>query len=288
MRKKIEWDLSEPKSDSPAATAGIETKQGRWRDAVFSKPIPRLKFTEERTWLRFFPTIKGGENKGGENTGLFTGRELYDLPGIATWVRLSKADDILQAVRIWFYQNRREALYSKANPKGHRFWGKPTGFQWAILPNAPEGERLKMARLSLYEGDRGGSPGLGHTLVELSREVDVEPGSPTQGQLVHGDLQHPETGRQVLITRTVGGEYASYKASVGKQPVPIAPLIEGLTEPEQELLAPVESLFKVPTREEQIGWIKAYLGDGFPEEALADRKAPPVVAQPDEADQIPM
>jgi len=267
-RKQIEWaaptDAAKPldltKTEEKKATEGT----GFFQDLIFkdkSYAAARLKFLEEKTWIRILPPVTGGKNEG-----VLKCVEVYEM-GNRKWVRTPGRDPVTD-VRVWFYKNRKEEVYSKANPGGIKLWGKPTGVAFALLPNNPPAERLKVILASLYAGDRGGTPGLGHQIVTLANEVDAEPGSETLGQRTHGDITDPTAGRLVLVTKTTGGEYASYKASIGKTPAPVAPLLADMSDEDLQKIKPLEDLIFQPSYEEQVQYLRDYLGEAFPEEAL--------------------
>ena len=121
----------------------------------------------------------------------------------------------------WMKQNHPDGLYSKANKEGGiRLLSDPMSLFWAIIVR--EGEK-PLARLFLgsgYDGARGGAPGLGYDIWQLTRELD-EDGKPV------ADVTNPAEGRMICVEKTMpkGSRYPSYSLRVGRQPAPIADLL---------------------------------------------------------------
>ena len=265
MKQTIEW--ATPKKD------GFKALENTGRESKFTDHsfIPAARERKARlnsgvTWLRILPAIKGGENRG-----VLYPVETYEA-GFNKWIKPEVGRDIVTDVRVKMYEKNRAALYSKANPNGIKLWGKPTGLAWAIDENAPKGKRLVLLALSMYDGQRGGSAGVGFQLCTAAAEKDNEPGSKTMGQPIHGDITDPEAGRLVKITKTTGGEYAQYTAAIGKNPAPIADYMAMLTEEELALIVPLESVINPVGEQDVINWLRAYMGPDFPEEVLEPRK----------------
>ena len=126
-----------------------------------------------------------------------------------------------------------------------------------ILPANEEGDRLKLLNLSAYPGGRG-TPGVGYQLIDLAAQLDSEPGSDTEGQLMHGDITDPEAGKMVCLDKKGEGEGTSYSMRVGKKVSPVD--LSLLTDAELELIKPLEECVHVPTKEEQERWLSAYIG----------------------------
>ena len=117
----------------------------------------------------------------------------------------------------------------------------------------------------MYDGKYGGSTGLGFDIVKNATVRDNEPGSPTLGQLVHGDITAEDKGKLVCIEKSVpevgDTKYASYSSRIGKAEAPIKDFLSKLTDDEYDKLVPLDKVLRIPTEEEQKQYLLAYIGE---------------------------
>jgi hypothetical protein len=282
MKKKIEWSTSTNKI-SPIEKP--QTEPSGFQSAVVK---PEFGSRKQRlnvgvNWLRFLPAIVGSKEDW------MMPVECYNMDDIAEWAKPSQENDLVAKVQNWLRKNAPEKLWDKEKKTGYRLWPKKQGIAWAIDQHAEEGKRLCLFRSSLYGGEYGGTPGLAYTIKTTAEAVDTEPGSPTAGQKIHGDITDPGAGRLVKVEKVQPpgkDSYPSYRVAIGSQPAPLETIIELLTDEEHDLLCKLEETVHEPTIEEQAKWLRAYLGPDFPEEILGGKPKPKPTAE--EEDEIPM
>lgn len=258
MKREIAFQTAPTNAPSPIAPR--EASGPTWQDNTFLPQFKdrTLKFKQKLTWLRFLPAITGSQY-----TWLMPFGQIKDDEGrFPAFVDPAFAGQpsVFNHAQNWLRKNAPEQLRKKdVNPRGFKMYPAKRGIAWAIVDGAPEGERLKLLHVSLYDGQFGGAPGMGHRLFDLAESVDNEPGSPTIGQKIYGDITHPETGRLVKIDKTDGGEFANYNVGMGTK---VAPLdLEGLTDEEHNLICPLEKTLAIPTEEEQKGYLRRLVGE---------------------------
>jgi hypothetical protein len=218
----------------------------------------QVKFQAPITWLRVIPAITGSQHQW-----MMKFKRFHDDEGrFPTFVDPSTfgLPSVFERALQWFRKNDPTALYRKENPRGFRFYPQDRGLLWVVDVNGEDGKRLRLLNASLYDGERGGSQGLGYQVWAKAHEVDSEPNSPTQGQPVHGDITKPEEGRLVGIEKSQTGEakFTSYSVRIGKSASPLD--MSSLTDAEYELLVPLEQTLHVPSEEEQKAHLLAYIG----------------------------
>lgn len=269
MSKTIEFVNNAGKAPDPIN----KTRELSFRDLTFKDEYKTrvTKFTQGLTWLRFLPAIKGSVYDW------MMPLEIHQDVGGVTFVSPktfdSNALSAFDIARIWFQRNNRAVLASKdTNPNGFRLYPKRAGISWVVEEAAPEGERLKLFYRSLYDGTRGGSTGLAYNVRREADARDNEPGSPTAGELIHGDITDPNAGRQVKIERSLGekSEYANYKVGIGKNTAKIEHFLAQLTDDESNLIIPLERTLHIPSDEEVKDILRRYIGDGFYREIFTE------------------
>jgi len=269
--KKIEFvnntGLSRPEPVS-------KTRELAFRDLVFKEEYKgrKCRFGQGLTWLRFLPAVKPSVYDWMMPVDIHR-----DINGV-TFASPRSLDSNVQTpfdiARMWLYKHNKGALSSRdKNPNGLRLYSQRYGIAWAIEEAAPEGQRLKLFYASLYDGVRGGTTGLGYNVRREADARDNEPGSPTVGQLIHGDVTDPTSGRLVKVERapTEKNEYASYKAGIGKNPAPVEHFLNLLTDEEMELITPLENTIYIPSEQEMLDILKRYIGDEFYEQIFTER-----------------
>lgn len=261
MRPAIEFINNAGKAPDPIA----KTREAlTFRELVLKEDYKdrKTKFGQGLTWLRFLPAIKPSlydwmmpiQVHADINGVTFTSPKTLD----------SNAQSCFETARIWLQRHNKSVLASKdKNPNGFRLYDKRYGISWAVEEAAPEGERLKIFYASLYDGSRGGTTGLGYNVRREADARDNEPGSPSVGELIHGDITAPQAGRLVKVEKTPSdkSEYASYKAGIGKNPAPLDHHLSLLTDQEMQLLTPLENLIYIPSEEEQQDILRRYIGE---------------------------
>lgn len=258
MRKEIEFINNSGVAPDPIQ----KTKEVAFREIVFKEAYRsrKARFTQNLTWLRFLPAIKPSvydwmmpiEVHRDINGVTFTSPKTLD----------SNNQSCFDIARIWFQKNNSMLLSSKdKNPNGYKLYPMRFGVSWVVEEQAPEGEKLKLLLASLYNGERGGTTGLAYNIRKEADARDNEPNSKSAGQLIHGDITNPTTGRLVKVERLAGGEYASYKAGIGKNAAPIDHFLAQLTDEEMNLLCPLESTLYIPSEQEQHELLRRYIGE---------------------------
>ena len=236
----------------------------------------QLKFNQKITWLRFLPPIKGTEYGWLMPFNVFKAVEGQSHPTFVDPESFGKPSVWAQA-RAWFAKNAKDQLMKKdINPNGFKLRSTPRGLAWAIVSDAQSGESLRLLNTSLYDGKYGGSTGLGFDIIKNAEVRDNEPGSPTMGELVHGDITAPEKGKLVCIEKSVPevGEtkYASYSARIGKTDAPLQTYLDKLTDGEYDKLAPLEQVLRIPSEEEQKQYLLAYIGETWYRKIFPDKE----------------
>lgn len=262
MKKPIEFINNEGSAPDPIG----KSREAGFKDIVCKEEFRDLaiRFRQGLSWLRFLPSVKGS---------LFEWMMPLDIhQDIAGTTFASprsfdpNAHSVFEAARLWFRRHKPDALYSKeGNQNGLKLYPKRVGASWVIEEQAPEGERLRIFIRSLYDGSRGGTTGLAYNILREAKSRDNEPGSPTVGQLIHGDIIEPTGGKLVKIERMQSdkSEYANYKIGIGKNPAPINHFMALLTEKENNLIVPLEKTIYIPSEDEQKEILRRYIGDNI-------------------------
>lgn len=236
----------------------------------------QLKFNQKITWLRFLPPIKGTEYGWLMPFNVFKAVEGQTHPTFVDPESFGQPSIWAQA-RAWFMKNAKDELMKKdVNPHGLKLRSTPRGLAWAIVSDAAEGQSLRLLNTSLYDGKYGGSTGLGYDIIKNAEVRDNEPGSPTSGELVHGDITAPDKGKLVCIEKSVPevGEtkYASYSARIGKSEAPLQTYMDKLTDSEYDKLVPLEQVLHIPTEDEQKQYLLAYIGESWYRKIFPDKE----------------
>lgn len=218
---------------------------------------------DQTTRLRFLPAIAGS------TLNWMAPIDYYPVGSTSLLVPTDGTKDLIKEANFWLRKNNPEAVYRKkgklgkdddGNENGVKLWPKKLGIAWAVNEQAPEGERLRVFSKSLYDGEFGGSTGLAYNIVREATSVDDEPGSATKGELLHGDITDPATGRFVKIDKAKGGEFASYNVSIGKVAAPMDAVMAVLTDAEVDMICPIDNILHSPTEAEQIAALTRYIG----------------------------
>jgi len=202
----------------------------------------RYKFPIGTTWFRIVPALKASEKPwmlGVHALNYSGGRHAHPRtinPG---------AKGVFDHAYIWCKEHKKEALYSKSNKEGYKLLADPVCLFWMLVEeNGKTIARLLIA--SGYDGSRGGVPGLGHQIWQLSEETD-EDGNPTVNPA------DPDTGAQICIEKkqSPGARYPSYSLRLGRVPAPMADMLAKMDPEEVAALAPLEQVVHLPTEEEE-------------------------------------
>jgi hypothetical protein len=218
---------------------------GSYRDLVLKPEYVerRFKFPVGATWCRIVPALQGSTK------GWMLGIHALDHPnGRHVHPRTLEPGEksVFDHAYRWIKEHRPEDLYGKHNKEnGIRLLPDPVCLFWVLITeNDKTVARLILA--SGYDGSRGGAPGLGHKILQLSRERAED------GELV-GDPKDPINGPQICVEKkqTPGSRYPSYSLRMGRVPAPIEELVAKMEPSEVDVLTPLEDVVHVPNREEE-------------------------------------
>jgi hypothetical protein len=216
----------------------------RYQDLVLKPGFAerKYKFPTTATWFRVVPALPGSER------GWMLGVHVLQYSG----GRHAHSNSIIRGAKSvydhaygWLKENRPDALYSKANKEGFRLLTDPYYLCWIIV----EEEGKPVARLLLakgYDGSRGGTPGLGHQILQLPEEVD-EDGNPL------GDPADPVKGAQICVEKrqVAGSRYPSYRLRRGRVAAPYDEMLARMDPQEAAALTPLERVVHLPDEEEE-------------------------------------
>lgn len=204
----------------------------------------RFKFPTGTTWFRVVPALRDS------NKGWMLGVHALQYPGgrhAHPRTITSGAKSVFDHAYGWCKDHKPEALYSKANKatNAYRLLADPVCLFWMIT----EIDGKPVARLLLesgYDGSRGGTPGLGHQIWELSQEKDEK------GNRI-GNPADPEAGAQICVEKKQGAgtRYSSYTAKMGRVVAPISELLGKIDPEETAALTPLEEVIHHPSEEDE-------------------------------------
>jgi hypothetical protein len=259
--------LNVPQSGASHQNGGSQS--GKFRDLTlkpaFAKRVHR--FVPGLTWIRFLPAIKGSRSSWMHRF------QQYAFPQ-SKFVDAGR-DNPVEVAKQWLRENEPKALYTKAEKTGFKLWSKEMGIAWIIDVAAPKGQRLKIFLSSLYDGVRGGAPGLAFRITDKVMEVGSEPGSANFGQRIYPDITDPREGRLVGVTRQGTDQTTSYDCKIGSAPhgLPNELLCELLTDDELEMVVPIENVLATPDESTVEELLRDYIG-----KELCDRMTVPAAA----------
>ncbi|MEI6870677.1 MAG: hypothetical protein WCL08_00205 [Verrucomicrobiota bacterium] len=271
--RTIEFETSKEGKPDPLAPPVTTGGVSKFKNMIFKGEAWKLqkKFTQQLSWLRFFPAIKGSQYDWMIRLNVF--RDKGGVTFVCPTSFDPNATDIFSVASIWLRKNNPKPLYrgaknkdgspnAESNPDGLKLWSTPYGAAWCIDDGEEDGSKLRLYFASLYDGSRGGTAGAAHNIVKASEERDNEPGSPTVGQAIHGDITNPAAGRLVKVERSKGdkSEFPSYSIGIGKSAAPLMPLVEKLTDAETGMIAPLEDIIYIPTQDELHAILRGYIG----------------------------
>ena len=216
----------------------------RYQDLILRPEFASRKhtFPAAATWFRVVPALPGSQRDW------MIGINALQHPG----GRHCHCNSIIQGGKSvfdiafgWLKENRKDALYSKANKEGCRLLSDPYYLCWILV----EEEGKLVARLLLangYDGSRGGAAGLGHQILQLTKEVD-EDGNPL------GDPADPSTGAQICVEKrqVAGSRYPSYRLRMGRVAAPYEEMVARMAPEEVAALTPLEQVIHLPSEEEE-------------------------------------
>jgi hypothetical protein len=227
----------------------------------------QLKFQQKITWLRFLPAIKGTQYEWILPFNVYKAPEGQTHPTFVDPKSFEKPC-VWDYAQNWFRKNAPEQLQKRdVNPHGFKLRSTPRGLAWVLVSGNESGNILKLLNVSTYDGSYGGTTGLGHSIKQEAFLRDNEPGSPTAGELIHGDITEPEKGKLVCIEKSIpetgDTKYASYTARIGKSDAPLSDLYEKLTDEEVDKLTILENVIRIPSEDEQKHYLRQYIGDSW-------------------------
>lgn len=262
MKRKIEFETNQTESVLAATTKPATKTKSFDETYIQTHRGIQLKFERKVTWIRFIPAIRGSSEGP-----IFTFSRYHDQDGkFPTFVdpELYQGESVFAHASKWLRKNKPEVLASKKNPDGWlRLYPQARGLAWVVDAEAEKGKRLRLLNLSMYDGSRGGNPGLGFQIVSEANAVDDERGSPTYGEPLNGNIFDTEAGREVGITllkpATGDSKFANYSVKIGKTDKKLD--LDCLTDEEFDLMKPLETLIKKTSVAEQKEYLKQYIGE---------------------------
>jgi len=248
QHKRIEFaaDAAEQTTTTTTSpsTPWKKERESRYQDLVFKPEYAdrKLRFPLGQTWMRILPALRGSVN------GWMLGIHALEFDGgrFAHPRTLKKnARCAFDHAYSWANANAPQSLYSKANRQGVRLLTNPFSAFWAAV----EEDGRTVARLffgSAYDGSRGGVPGLGWQIYQMSQQRDEK------GTLV-ADPAHPTKGGLVGVEKvqTKGAQYPTYRLQLGRQNAPADEAIVKMDEAELGALVPLEDTIRLLTPEEE-------------------------------------
>ena len=225
---------------SPWTSPGKSNYQDQLLKPEFA--AKRYKFPVGTTWFRIVPALCGssrGWMLGIHALNYASGRHAHPKtikPGTKS---------VFDHAYGWCKDNIKESLYSKMNKEGFRLLADPICLFWMIVEeNGQLNARLLMA--SGYDGSRGGTPGLGHQIWKMTKEVDED------GNLI-GNPAHPTLGAQICVEKrqTPGTRYPSYSLRLGRVAAPINEMLAKMDPEEVSTLIPLEQVVHLPSVEDE-------------------------------------
>lgn len=253
MRNTIEFQ-----SGDNVASPTPNTKTQKWSDETYQEDYSgiQVRFDTGLNWLRIIPSIKPSQF-----AWMMPFKRYHDKEGrFPTFVdpTFFGVKSVFESARWWLKKTHPDRVFNKTQPNGIRLFPQERGLCWVLDTKGEAGRKIRLLNTSTYDGARGGSVGLGAQIHNLAEAVDKEPGSPTLGQKIYGDITDPEAGRLIGIEATKGGEYTSYAVKIGNNAHRLN--LEDCTDEEVSLLVPLEKVLKQVTEEEETKYLAALLG----------------------------
>ena len=225
---------------SPWASPVMSTYQDKILTPEFA--AKRHKFAIGTTWLRIVPALPGsikGWMLGVHALNYAGGRHCH--PKTITPGAKSAFDHAYG----WCKENSKESLYSKANKEGFRLLTDPLCLFWMIT----EIDGKLTARLLLesgYDGSRGGTPGLGNQIWQLTQEEDED-----GNRLINP--ADPKSGAQICVEKrqVQGSRFANYSVKRGRVPAPVNEMLAKMDAEEVDALVPLEQVVHLPSEKEE-------------------------------------
>lgn len=247
QRKTVEFatdSADQTKTKTSTGTPWKRERESSYQDLVFKPEYAarKLRFPVGQTWLRILPPLRGSVH------GWMLGIHALEFEGgrFAHPRTLKKnAKCAFDHAYSWAQENCPQALYSKANKGGVRLLTNPFAAFWAAVEE--EGRTVASLFLgSAYDGSRGGVPGLGWQIWQLSQQRDEN------GDLI-ANPAHPTDGVLVGVEKvqSKGAQYPSYRLQLGRQRVAADESIEKMAQEEVAALAPLEETIRVLSPEEE-------------------------------------
>jgi hypothetical protein len=231
-------------SPTPCVSPWASPVMSSYQDKILTSEFAakRHKFAIGTTWLRIVPALPEsvmGWMLGVHALNYVGGRHCH--PKSITPGAKSVFDDAYG----WCKKNCNELLYSKANKEGFRLLADPLCLFWMLVE---EGGRptARLLMESGYDGSRGGTPGLGHQIWQLTQEKDED------GNLLINPAD-PKSGAQICIEKrqVQGSRFANYSVKRGRVPAPVNEMIAEMDPEEVAALVPLEQVVHLPTNEEE-------------------------------------
>lgn len=237
----IEWSDDQNNNNNPwQKRRGAEP----FRDLILKQEFRsrRLRFEIGQTWLRLVPALASSPY------GWMLGVHALSIPGVLfTHPRTLKqnAQSLFDLAYAWLKENEPGALFSKTHRQGLRLLPDPTCLFWAFM-EANGRYTAQLVQASGYDGSRGGVPGLGHQVLELTRRRD-------ENNKLMAEPVHPQRGVLIAVTKAKapGTKYPTYALTVGRQPAPMEAVIERMDPAELDVLCPLEEVVHQVSNDEE-------------------------------------
>ncbi len=249
MKRDIEWSSNDDNNNN---NPWQRTKSEPFRDVILKEEFRsrRLRFESGQTWLRIVPAFASSPY------GWMLGAHSLSVPGAVfahPKTLAQKAQSAFDGAYSWLKENDPGALFSKANRDGIRLLSDPVCVFWALVET--KGRYVaRLVQASGYDGSRGGVSGLGDQILRLTKRTD-ETGALT------AEPVHPERGVLIAVTKNKapGAKYPTYSLSVGRQPAPIAEILEKTDPSEFEAIRPLEAVIHPVSDEEEWEFLEKVL-----------------------------
>jgi hypothetical protein len=264
--KTIEFETRKNTNTSGILSPWIVPGQSSYQDMILKPEYESRKaiFPIGKTWFRVVPGLR-------ESRGWLVGVHSLDLgqSGRFAHARSIKAgaQSVFDTAYSWFRNNEPEQLFSKENKKGFRLLPKPMSLCWILMKNNDKLE-AKIMVSSGYNGERGGVPGLGHSILDMVESVDENVDSPQKPI-------DPDEGVQFCLEKLKarGAQFPVYRLSMGRQPAPIQQFLDELDSAELSAIQPLEEVIRTMSEEEEWELLAKVVGNDYRNKIQADTSA---------------
>ena len=236
--------VTETTSQEREISPWVQPKKSTFNDLILKPEFEgrRLRLPMGESWLRLVPALANSPF-----TWLFVAHVLCFEGGRFAHPKSLRpnAKSVFDHAYAWIRTNHPDQLFSKENKAGIRLLTDPVCLFWVLIQE--EGKWVtRLFQGSGYDGSRGGAPGLGYKIWELSREVDE-----------HGEampsITDPKSAVMLRIEKSQpkGAKYPSYHLRRGSIVSPIDDRLATMEAEEVDVLCPIEEVVQGLSEEEQ-------------------------------------